>query len=209
MSGSEEQSGFQHHGRLSNWVAETSIATTTVVVVVQTQIRSTEHLSMDSQIDLTAESDGDDADLQEAIRASLSGTVDVGGGGGGSGCGGSATSDNSESCRNITECTSQRHTAGKQRDRVPAEHERKGKRPRGKKEDTRKPSAQASFLFRLISTPTDKAGSGSVSLADLLSGDFQEALLTNYMVDIQLLLEAQPRLASVPVVLVHGFKDNS
>lgn len=163
---------------------------------------------MDRQIDLTAESDGDDHDLQAAIRASLHSTIDGGGGGGGgSGCGGNATSDQNESFRKSATCTSSK----RQKLRGPAEHEteRKGKRPRVEKEHASSPSDQEPFLFRLISTPTDKAGSGSVSLADLLSGDFQEALLTNYMVDIQLLLEAQPRLASVPVVLVHGFKDNS
>lgn len=64
-------------------------------------------------------------------------------------------------------------------------------------------------LFRLISTPSDGPGAGTVSLSDIFSGDFTEALLANYMIDLPLLLQAQPRLESVPVVLVHGFDENS
>lgn len=64
-------------------------------------------------------------------------------------------------------------------------------------------------LFRLISTPHDEPGAGTVSMADLLSGDFTELLLANFMIDITFLLDVQPRLASVPVVIVHGFEKGS
>lgn len=64
-------------------------------------------------------------------------------------------------------------------------------------------------LFRLLSTPSDNPGAGTVSLADLLSGQIIDAVLTNYMMDLELLLEAQPRLASVPTLLVHGFRANT
>lgn len=64
-------------------------------------------------------------------------------------------------------------------------------------------------LFRLVSTLDDGPEAGTVSLADILSGDFTEALIANYMMDVGLLLRTQPRLASVPVVLVHGFGKNS
>lgn len=64
-------------------------------------------------------------------------------------------------------------------------------------------------LFRLISSPHDEPGAGTVSMADLLSGDFTELLLANFMIDIAFLLDVQPRLASVPVVIVHGFEKGS
>ncbi|CAM9909655.1 unnamed protein product [Ascophyllum nodosum] len=63
-------------------------------------------------------------------------------------------------------------------------------------------------LFRLMASPTDTLSVGSVGLADILSGDFHEALLTNYMVDSQILMDAQPRLRHVPWVLVCGDMDN-
>lgn len=60
-------------------------------------------------------------------------------------------------------------------------------------------------LFRLLSTsPSDSARTGSVDLDDLLSGSFSSALFSNYMIDMGLLVNAQPRLRSVPVVVVHG-----
>lgn len=62
-------------------------------------------------------------------------------------------------------------------------------------------------LFRLLSSPNDTPSVGSVELADLLSGDFHEALLTNFMVDPQFLMDAQPRLRYVPWVLVCGDED--
>lgn len=62
-------------------------------------------------------------------------------------------------------------------------------------------------LFRLLSSPNDTPSVGSVELADLLSGDFHEALLTNFMVDPQFLMDAQPRLRYVPWVLVCGDAD--
>lgn len=83
------------------------------------------------------------------------------------------------------------------------------KRPRSAGSTDKLAKASAPPLFRLISTPTDGPQSGTVSLSDLLSGEFTEALMTNYMVDMMLLLQAQPRIACVPITLVHGFKPNT
>ncbi|KAJ0408287.1 hypothetical protein ATCC90586_008237 [Pythium insidiosum] len=47
----------------------------------------------------------------------------------------------------------------------------------------------------------------AVGLADLLGGDFRRVLLTNYMYDLAWLFSECPRLADVPVVLVHGERD--
>lgn len=64
-------------------------------------------------------------------------------------------------------------------------------------------------LFRLLSSRNDTPSVGSVEFADLLSGDFHDALLTNFMVDPQFLMDAQPRLRHVPWVLVCGDADTT
>lgn len=171
--------------------------------------------------DLTGGSDGEgdvsDHDLQAAIDASLSDMIDrttktdqdhgggaiqnTGGTSASSACGSSSTTPSVSSI-----------SKGKRPMRpssdVSSGKESAGKRPRsaddGGEESRAKPP-----LFRLISTPSDKRESGTVSLRDVLTGEFTEALLSNYMIDMALLVEAQPRLASVPVVVVHGFKPNT
>lgn len=47
----------------------------------------------------------------------------------------------------------------------------------------------------------------AVGLDELLSGDFSRCLLTNYMFDLEWLMQECPRLANVPIVLVHGERD--
>lgn len=159
-------------------------------------------------IDLTCESD--DEELEAAIRMSLFGS---GGGGAGSGASASSSSsassgliDNSNSLKShkrvLHPPSSSSDRAGKRRDH--------GKRPRTEPNKAISKSSTPPPMFRLLSTSrSDGASTGSVSIADLLSGDFQEALLCNYMVDMGLLVGAQPRLGSVPVVVVHGDKENS
>lgn len=142
------------------------------------------------QVDLTLDSDDDD--LQAAIRASLS---DSGYGGGASSGGSSMTNDNNSSIG-----------AGASNSKRPSASntEPVAKRPRSSEPVAKPP------LFRLLSTsPSDRARTGSVALEDLLSGQFSSALLCNYMIDMALLVNAQPRLLSVPVVVVHGDKPGS
>lgn len=155
----------------------------------ETQQHSSQNMA--DQVDLTL--DSDDEALQAAIRASLSGS---GGGGGASSGGSSRTNGN-----NIGAGTSKRPST----DSSGQERLGNGKRPRSCEEPFAKPP-----LFRLLSTsPSDRARTGSVALEDLLSGQFSSALLCNYMVDMGLLVNAQPRLLSVPVVVVHGDKPGS
>lgn len=158
-------------------------------------------------IDLTG--DSDDNELEAAIRASLFG---FGHGGGGS----SACSSTPSSGDTLIENS---NSAGESKKRPtkssPSSHDAEtrrthGKRPRSEPSKEASKSAALPPLFRLLSTsPSDGASTGSVSIGDLLSGDFQEALLCNYMVDMGLLVAAQPRLRCVPVVVVHGDKENS
>lgn len=164
------------------------------------------------KIDLTC--DSDEEELEAAIRMSLFGS---GGGGAGSGASSSSSSAGSGSIENSNTLKSQKRVlhpsssassssssgrAGMRRDH--------GKRPRTEPNKAVSKSCAPPPLFRLLSTSrSDGASTGSVSIADLLSGDFQEALLCNYMVDMGLLVDAQPRLGSVPVVVVHGDKENS
>lgn len=140
------------------------------------------------QVDLTL--DSDDEDLQAAIRASLS---ESGNGGGASSGGSSSTNDDSIG-------------AGSGNSKRPSSSNSGPvtKRPRSSEPVAKPP------LFRLLSTsPSDRTRTGSVALEDLLSGQFSSALLCNYMVDMALLVNAQPRLLSVPVVVVHGDKPGS
>lgn len=171
--------------------------------------------------DLTAESgdsdnDGDDDDLQVAINASLldmnnqnskpcANTAVQSQGGSSSG-----SSFSANSRQNKRPLGAQQRAASESLQEASMEKHRK--RPRGVESGGAANSsnlAKALPLFRLISTASDGPGSGSVGLKDLLSGAFTEALLSNYMVDMALLLEAQPRLESVPVIVVHGFKPNT
>lgn len=152
---------------------------------------------MGDHVDLTL--DSEDEDLQAAIRASLSNSTSGGGGGSSSGI--------SNSNRNNTHsggASSEGSNASKRPQTDSPDPQRLGhvKRPRSWEEPSPQPP-----LFRLLSTsPSDRAHNGSVGLEDLLSGDFESALLSNYMVDMGLMLQAQPRLGSVPVVVVHGEK---
>lgn len=164
------------------------------------------------KIDLTG--DSDDEDLEAAIRASLFGFSS--GGGGSSACSSSPSSGN-------TPIENSNSTAGKSKRRLmhpssssPSSQggetgrSHVNKRPRSEPDRAASESSIPPPLFRLLSTsPNDGASTGSVSIGDLLSGDFQEALLCNYMVDMGLLATAQPRLQCVPVVVVHGDKENS
>lgn len=168
---------------------------------------------MDERIDLTCHSD--DEDLQKAIRASLS-SSGSGGAGSGAACssvgsGNGPTIDNGSSSDESRSPSSNISTSKRRLPQSSSEKRGHGKRPRrASTEKNGQPSSAKPPLFRLLSTsPSDRARTGSVSLEDLLSGDFQEALLSNYMIDMDLLVEAQPRLRSVPVVVVHGDKEDS
>lgn len=171
---------------------------------------------MDEPIDLTC--DSDEEALQVAIAESLSGPGSGSGGGSRSGGGASLGSSSSSSSREIISNSpgsrvdvSNNSKRRRPQPSPPGERYGQGKRPRRKSEvDSGKLSAK-SLLFRLLSTsPSDRAsGVGSLSLEDLLSGDFQEALLCNYMIDMDFLVDVQPRLRSVPVVIVHGDKEGS
>lgn len=165
------------------------------------------------KIDLTC--DSDDEELEAAIRASLFGSR--GGGAGSGACSSSASSsDGSGSVENSNSTAVKSNKRVMQSSPPPSassagETQRgHGKRPRTEPDKAASKICARPPLFRLLSTSrSDGASTGSVSIGDLLSGDFQEALLCNYMVDMGLLVDAQPRLASVPVVVVHGDKENS
>ncbi|KAE9606436.1 putative phosphodiesterase I [Lupinus albus] len=64
--------------------------------------------------------------------------------------------------------------------------------------------------FRLLSVqglPLE-ANTSSLSIPDVIQGDIQIAILSNYMVDIHWLLSASPALSKVPhVLLIHGESD--
>lgn len=168
------------------------------------------------QIDLTC--DSDDEYLEAAIRASLLGS---GSGGAGSGASASASSSSgSGSIENSNTLKSKKRvlhpsssasaSASSSSSDGAGMRRGHGKRPRSEPNKAVAKSGAPPPLFRLLSTSrSDGASTGSVSIGDLLSGDFQEALLCNYIVDMGLLVEAQPRLGSVPVVVVHGDKENS
>lgn len=130
---------------------------------------------MADRVDLTG--DSEDEDLQTAIKMSLARAG-----------GGSSAGDSNFSKRASADSSNHQGRGN-------------GKRPRNKFNPvTTKPP-----FFRLLSTSArDEAHNGSVSLRDLLSGEFQAALLSNYMMDLGLLVHAQPRLRCVPVVVVHG-----
>lgn len=148
---------------------------------------------MADQVDLTL--DSDDEDLQAAIKASLS---DAGGGGGAS-SGGSPRINGNKVGAGVGNSKRPSSTNSSGQERLG-----NGKRPRSSEPVAKPP------LFRLLSTsPNDRARTGSVAFEDLLSGQFSSALLCNYMVDMGLLVNAQPRLLSVPVVVVHGDKPGS
>lgn len=141
--------------------------------------------AMVDRVDLTADSDDDD--LQAAIRASLSSHSDSSG----------ATS----AAGNSSNSNAKRPASEQGVKETPAASHRNGKRPRSFQPFEKPP------LYRLLSTsPSDRASTGSVGLDDLLSGDYESALLCNYMVDYALLVRCSPRLGSVPVTIVHGFK---
>eukprot|EP00752_Nemacystus_decipiens_P007419 g6633.t1 len=161
---------------------------------------------MNDHVDLTLESE--DEDLQAAIRASLSNSS---GGGGGSSSGMSNSKGHNSSSSggaNGGACTTATSSSASKRPQMDSpDPQRLGhsKRPRSWKETPSQPP-----LFRLLSTsPGDRASNGSVGLADLLSGDFESALISNYLVDMGLLFQTQRRLGSVPVVVVHGDKGES
>ncbi|CAB1111323.1 unnamed protein product [Ectocarpus sp. CCAP 1310/34] len=143
---------------------------------------------MSDRVDLTADSEDDE--LQAAIRESLS--SHSGSSGATSAAGNSLNSDGGMS-------RSKRPASEHSDNETPSQ--RNGKRPRSFQPFEKPP------LYRLLSTsPSDRASTGSVGLDDLLSGDFESALLCNYMVDYALLVRSAPRLGSVPVTIVHGFK---
>ena len=153
---------------------------------------------MDDPVDLTY--DSDEVRLQAAVEASLNPTRS--GANAGSSSGGGSFSSTATAVPTKRQMSQQsdpeRHdhesrTHGKRKRRITLE---------GKELCARPP------LFRLMASPTDTLSVGSVGLADILSGDFHEALLTNYMVDSQILMDAQPRLRHVPWVLVCGDMDN-
>ncbi|CAM9748232.1 unnamed protein product, partial [Hapterophycus canaliculatus] len=147
---------------------------------------------MAEKIDLTL--DSEDEDLQAAIKASLS---DTGKGGIGVTSGGSSANSNER----VGGCSSAAVASKRPSEASAAVGDRptNAKRPRNSGIFARPP------LFRLLSTSTsDSARTGSVDLEDLLSGSFLSALFSNYMIDMGLLVNAQPRLRSVPVVVVHG-----
>ena len=163
------------------------------------------------KIDLTC--DSDDEDIEAAIKASLFGSY-----GGGAGCG--ATAFSSSAGSGSVEISNS--VKSKKRAKHPSSSASSsssdgagmghgyGKRPRSELNKAVSNACAPAPLFRLLSTSrSDEASTGSVSIGDLLSGDFQEALLCNYMVDMGLLVVAQPRLGSVPVVVVHGDKEDS
>ncbi|CAM9293640.1 unnamed protein product [Scytosiphon promiscuus] len=152
---------------------------------------------MADQIDLTL--DSDDEDLQKAIKASLS---ETGKGGSGSTFSASCANSNDEVGRTSPASTAAVASKSKRRSDASSavgDRQTSAKRPRSSGTSATPP------LFRLLSTsPTDSARTGSVDLEDLLSGSFSSALFSNYMIDMGLLVNAQPRLRSVPVVVVHG-----
>ncbi|CAM9973276.1 unnamed protein product [Pylaiella littoralis] len=145
------------------------------------------------QVDLTV--DSDDEDLQAAIRASLSTSCD----GDGASSGGSSWTNGGigASAGPAGKRPSSTNSSGRERSG-------NGKRPRSCESAAKPP------LYRLLATsPSDRVRTGSVALEDLLGGQFSSALLCNYMVDMGLLGNAQPRLLSVPVVVVHGHQPGS
>lgn len=176
---------------------------------------------MSSFYDLTAGSEGSDNDddddiLQAAINASLldmnnqNSRTDASSAVQSEGGSSSGSNFSGNSRQNKRPLDAQRHAALESPQEVSISKQRKRPRSVESGEATNSDSVEkAPPLFRLISTPSDGPGSGSVGLKDLLSGGFTEALLTNYMVDMALLLEAQPRLEYVPVIVVHGFKPNT
>lgn len=167
------------------------------VVPVHTAIHS---LAMGDHVDLSL--DSEDEDLQAAIRASLSNSTSSGGGG--SSSDGMSNSNRNNSNNNSSGASSGASSASKRPHTDSSDPQRlgHGKRPRSWDELSPQPP-----LFRLLSTsPGDRASNGSVGLEDLLSGDFESALISNYLVDMGLMMQAQPRLGSVPVVVVHGDK---
>lgn len=181
---------------------------------------------MSGLVDLTVDSgnsdnddDVGDGDLQAALEASLATHIHDRRGkeqAAGASCsksaveskGGSSSTASSRDLQNKRALDVQQARPASQ-PRVDGSMEARRKRPRNVDSPGKLAKVSAPPLFRLISTPTDGPQSGTVSLSDLLSGEFTEALMTNYMVDMMLLLQAQPRIACVPITLVHGFKPNT
>lgn len=151
---------------------------------------------MVEEIDVTLDSD-DDKDLQEAIRASLSTS---------NGGSASRSADTCLSAARRSRCDTDTAASA---ETCTAQSSNRGKRRRS--HDSQKRCTDSPPLFRLLSTSAADTGgsSGSVALEDLLSGEFEEALLSNYMIDMGLMVQAQPRLACVPVIVVHGDKQDS
>lgn len=62
-------------------------------------------------------------------------------------------------------------------------------------------------LFRPVRIPTDPADSDGVSLDELVAGEYTDALVSSYLVDIKFLLDTAPRLKTVPFLLIQGIKE--
>lgn len=64
-------------------------------------------------------------------------------------------------------------------------------------------------LFRPVRIPSDPADNADgVSLHELLAGEYTDALIGSFLVDINFLLDAAPRLKTVPFLLIQGVKEN-
>eukprot|EP00903_Cladosiphon_okamuranus_P008270 g7959.t1 len=62
-------------------------------------------------------------------------------------------------------------------------------------------------LFRPVRISSDPPGSDGVSLDELLAGEYTEALVSSYLVDVEFLLKTVPRLKKVPFLLIQGVKE--
>ncbi|CAM9593064.1 unnamed protein product [Scytosiphon promiscuus] len=64
-------------------------------------------------------------------------------------------------------------------------------------------------LFRPVRIPTDpcRNASDGVSLDELLAGEYTDALVATYLVDVEFLLKAAIRLCTVPFLLIQGIKE--
>ena len=65
-------------------------------------------------------------------------------------------------------------------------------------------------LFRPIRIPSDHPNnSDAVSLHELIAGDYTEVLIATYLFSGRFILDALPRLKTVPLLIVQGVKDNT
>ncbi|KAL0709534.1 hypothetical protein Bca4012_016512 [Brassica carinata] len=103
---------------------------------------------------------------------------------------------------------------------LPGNHERAAKKARkegdGSDDDVEAirrfcpPSEKLHSTFRLLSVNglPDWANTSCVSINDVIEGDVVAAILSNYMVDVDWLLSACPKLTNIPqVMVIHGEGD--